>query len=199
MPAGDIKTHERIWDPLVRLTHWSIAIAVLLNGLIVEDDSVVHIWIGYTALAMLALRLIWGLIGTDEARFSAFPPSPAAAIGHVADILAGRRRRHRSHNPLGALMVYALWATLLVVSLTGIAMQSSPFPTEDSAYYQMAEREHDHEEEGEDVMEEIHETAANLLLLLAALHVAGVALESRLSGDNLVRAMLTGKRHRAKP
>jgi cytochrome b len=189
---------ERVWDPLVRLTHWTIAAAVLFNGLIIEDESLAHIWIGYVAFAMLILRLIWGMIGTEEARFTSFPPSPRAAFAHIADLLAGRRRHHRSHNPLGALMVYALWGTLLVVSVTGVMLESAPFPVAEAS----SNGDDAHEEEGEDgegkeeVIEEIHETAANILLVLAALHVAGVALESRFSGVNLVRAMVTGVRTR---
>ena len=62
---------ERGWDPIVRVTHWGIATAVLMNGLVTTDGSQLHVWIGYAALA---LRLLWGLIGTSEARFSAFPP-----------------------------------------------------------------------------------------------------------------------------
>jgi cytochrome b len=185
---------ERRWDPLIRLTHWSVAAAVLLNGLIVDDDSLAHVWIGYVALALLALRLLWGVIGTAEARFSAFPPSLGAARTHVQGMLASRRREYLSHNPLGALMAYALWGTLLVVSLTGVMLESSPFPDAGVAHAD------EHEERSEDrdgvseAVEEIHEAAANLLLLLAALHVGGVALESRLSGVNLVRAMVTGVR-----
>ena len=210
---------EPVWDPLVRLTHWGIAAAVLRNGLIVEDGSLVHVWLGYGAFALLALRLLWGVIGTEEARFSAFPPSLSGALGHAADLLAGRRHEHRSHNPLGALMVYTLWATLLTVSVTGVLLESEPFPraaaeqvsvgvaearadgghATDTRVTQLADRdedEHDEGEDGEEMLEEIHETAANLLLLLAALHVGGVLLESRLSGVNLARAMVTGVRRR---
>ena len=188
---------ERVWDPLVRLTHWTIAAAVLLNGLIIEDESLAHIWIGYVAFAMLILRLIWGVIGAEEARFTSFPPNPRAALAHIADLLAGRRRHHRSHNPLGAVMVYALWGTLLVVSVTGVMLESAPFPVAEASSNGDDAYEEDEDNEGnEEVIEEVHETAANILLALAALHVAGVALETRLSGLNLVRAMVTGVRTR---
>lgn len=188
---------ERVWDPLVRLTHWTIAAAVLLNGLIVEDESLAHIWIGYIAFAMLILRLIWGLIGAEEARFTTFPPNPRAALAHIADLLAGQRRDHPSHNPLGALMVYALWGTLLVVSVTGVMLESAPFPVaEASSNGDDAYEEDEDGEDNEEVIEEIHKIAANILLVLAALHVGGVALEARLSGVNLVRAMVTGVRTR---
>ena len=188
-PAGEWR-----WDPLIRLTHWSIAAAVLLNGLIVDDDWIGHIWIGYAALALLALRLVWGVIGTEEARFSAFPPSLGAARAHIRERLAGRHRAFVSHNPLGALMAYALWGMLLVVSLTGVMLESSPFPDASVSRPAGHEERSDHRDGFTEAVEEVHETAANILLLLAALHVGGVALESRLSGVNLVRAMITGVR-----
>jgi cytochrome b len=166
---------ERVWDPLVRLSHWTIAAAVLLNGLVLDEESAAHVWLGYAAGGVLALRLLWGVIGTAPARFSAFPPDPAAALAHLRDMLAGRSGAHLSHNPLGALMVYALWACLAVTVVSGVMLESAAFWDSE-------------------IVEEAHEVAANGLLLLAALHVGGVLLESRLSGVNLARAMIDGVR-----
>ncbi|MGF1562875.1 MAG: cytochrome b/b6 domain-containing protein [Geminicoccaceae bacterium] len=193
--ASDRAPGERVWYPLVRLTHWAIAAAIVLNSLIVDEHALVHVWIGYSALSLLGLRLLWGLVGPQEARFAAFPPKPRAAWRHAVDMFGGRAHAHRSHNPLGALMVYALWATLLVVSISGIALRGEPFPEHDAhgrygAPYDVVERGAG----GEDWIEEVHEVAAHVLLALAAMHVAGVALESRLSGRNLVGAMITGVR-----
>lgn len=196
---------ERPWDPIVRLTHWGIAFAVLLNGLVTEDGGQVHVWIGYAALALLALRLVWGVVGAERARFASFPPSLSAARAHLGDLVTGRYREHRSHNPLGALMAYALWGLLAVVTLTGIGMAGSPFDArpafvqaeavaagrdDGEAREGRAEREDGEENEA---LEEVHEIAANLMLILAALHVGGVALESLLAGRNLVRPMVRGQ------
>jgi cytochrome b len=186
------------WDPLVRLTHWGIAAAILVNGLLTEDGGAWHVWVGWAAFSLLLLRLLWGVLGTGAARFSAFPPSPRGALAHVRDIMAGRHKHYGSHNPAGALMVYALWATLAVVTLTGIGMAGSPFDQrldgdrEAHSEWTMDE-EHERDGDGDEALEEVHEAAANLLFLLAAIHVAGVALESRLSHRNLVRPMLTGR------
>ncbi|MAN80755.1 MAG: cytochrome B [Rhodospirillaceae bacterium] len=187
------------WDPVVRLTHWGIALAVVLNGFVVEDESLIHIWVGYAAISFLVLRLIWGLIGTEDARFTSFPPSLAAAKAHLSDLLAGRHRTYRSHNPLGALMVYALWGTLIVVVATGVVMASDPFP---SSYGMSGDsftalfREYEGHRGGSELIEDIHELAANTLLFLAVVHVGGVLLESRLSGVNLIRAMVKGGKDR---
>tara|TARA_R110000772_G_scaffold73216_3_gene159598 strand:- start:26327 stop:26947 length:621 start_codon:yes stop_codon:yes gene_type:complete len=183
------------WDPVVRLTHWCVALAVVLNGLIVEDESLAHVWIGYAAIAFLVLRMVWGVIGTKEARFTSFPPSLSAAKAHVGDMFAGRHKAYPSHNPIGSLMVYALWGTLAVVCVTGVIMESTPFQSLPgltdhglAGYFQ----EYDRPLSGGEITEEIHEGAANMLLFLAMLHVGGVLLESRLSGVNLVRAMVRG-------
>ncbi len=208
-PAATSPMLPRRWDPLVRITHWGVAAAIVANGLATEEGSAFHIWIGYAAGALLLLRLLWGFIGPREARFSAFPPSPRAALGHVRDIAAGRRASHRSHNPLGALMVYALWGTLAVVVVTGIAMSGPPsistLPAAPASMVGESSHEADEDEqeaagergeggEGGEMIEEIHEAAANLLFLLAALHVAGVAFETRRSGPQVVRAMVGGPR-----
>ncbi|OXE36553.1 MAG: cytochrome B [Phenylobacterium zucineum] len=116
----------RRWDSIVKLTHWGIVVAVIGNALVTREGSGWHIWVGYGLAALLALRLLWGFIGPAEARFSAFPPNPTRALRHIGEIRRGEVTRHRSHNPLGALMVYAIWACLLVVIGSGIAMSGPP-------------------------------------------------------------------------
>ena len=187
----------RVWDPLVRLTHWGIALAIVLNGFVIDEEALAHIWIGYAALGLLALRLLWGFIGTENARFTAFPPSLSGAARHISALRRGDHPECRSHNPLCALMIYALWGTLLVVSVSGVLLDSDPFPQisyEYSAEYATHDDDEEEESESGEAIEEIHEVSANLLLLLAALHVGGVILESRLSGRNLIRAMISGRR-----
>ena len=194
------------WDPVVKITHWSIVTAIIANALVTEEGSGVHIWVGYALAAILALRLLWGLIGPAEARFSAFPPSLRQALGHVRDIRTGKKEVHRSHNPLGALMVYAIWSMLGVIIASGIAMAGPP----STAFLDRAEwsgevtqklvveqSDGDEEAEGaegeESVWEEVHETAVNLLYILIALHIAGVVFETRRSGREILLAMLPGR------
>ena len=199
---------RRSWDPVVKITHWSIVAAILANALVTEEGSGVHIWVGYMLAAVLALRLLWGLIGPAEARFSAFPPSPRRALGHLRDIRTGKKEVHRSHNPLGALMVYAIWSVLAVIIASGIAMAGPP----STAFLNRSERsgqispqvvaeqgDHDHSEAAkgakgeESEWEEVHETAVNLLYILIALHIAGVVFETRRSGREILLAMLPGR------
>jgi cytochrome b len=164
-----------VWDPLVRLIHWSLALCILLNGTVIEDESTAHELIGYAALGLVVVRLIWALVGSRHARLSAFPPSPARAIRHVREMIAGDKTIHLSHNPLGALMVYNLWGSVILIGLTGYMMTTVSFF-------------------GVDWVEEAHEAVFGWLIFSVALHIAGVGLETYRSGVNLVRAMMTGRK-----
>lgn len=211
---------RRRWDPVVKLTHWGVVLAVIANALVTEEGSGWHIWVGYGLAALLAVRVLWGVVGPAEARFSAFPPSPRKAVAHLGEIRRGEVVRHRSHNPLGALMAYAIWVTLLVVIGTGIAMAGPP-PADPSTVRENGRQgegmalssvslvdlvapparadEDEREEEGdeaseggEEIFEEVHELAVNLLYGLIALHLMGVILETRRTGREIVGAMIPG-------
>jgi cytochrome b len=194
------------WDPVVRISHWTLAAAVIANGLLTKPGGTVHIWIGWVALGLLALRFLWGLFGPSEARFSAFLPDPRAAVSHLLDLVRGRPREYPSHNPAASVMVYALWACLVAVTATGLMMTGAKSPVtiaEEKAAvaagdWSVLVNEEDHDDEREDgvfgeIAEELHEASANLLLVLALLHVAGVAVESRVLRRNLVRPMIYGR------
>jgi cytochrome b len=193
-----------LWDPVVRLTHWGIAVAVLLNALVTEGGSVTHVSLGWLGMALLLLRLIWGVVGPSEARFSAFPPNPVAALRHLAELAAGRPREHASHNPAGALMAYAFWLCLSAVIASGLVMTGGATPMQiasDKAavasgdWSALAEKSDSSSEDTSlrHTAEEIHEVVANLMLLLAALHVAGIFIESRAMRRSLVAPMLLGR------
>ena len=164
-----------VWDPLVRLIHWSLALTILLNGTFIEEESKTHEWIGYIALGLVGLRLVWALIGPKHARFSAFPPSPARAIRQLRAMLSGDKIIHLSHNPLGALMVYNIWASVITIGITGYMMTTITFF-------------------GVDWVEEVHEIVFGWLIFSVALHVAGVAFDCWRSSVNLVRAMINGRK-----
>ncbi|MCW6530205.1 cytochrome b/b6 domain-containing protein [Sphingomonas sp. MMSM20] len=197
----------RRWDAVVRLTHWSVVAAVVTNAIFAEGGSRAHVWVGYALAAILALRLLWGLVGPTEARFSAFPPSPRRALTHIREILAGDHRQFPSHNPLGALMVYAIWSCLGIMIASGIAMagfadgpaagpshrNSANLKIERTAVAAGDRKERDEERE-DGPLSELHEITANILYVLIALHLAGVLFETRRSGRQIVVAMLPGRR-----
>ena len=164
-----------VWDPLVRLIHWSLALMILLNGAITDGESKLHEWVGYAALGLVGLRMIWAIVGPRHARFSAFPPSVPRAIRYARTVLSGDRTVHLSHNPLGALMVYNLWLAVIALGMTGYMMTTIRFF-------------------GLGWVEDMHELIFNWLVISVALHVAGVAFDTWRSGVNLVRAMVVGRK-----
>lgn len=200
----DIDIGKSRWDPLVKITHWGIALVVVCNALIVGEGSIVHIYAGYTLAALLALRVLWGFIGPTAARFSSFPPSPARALAHIREIRAGRHETHVSHNPLGALMTYAIWGCLAVIIASGIGMAGAPPKIDSSMTMEQMITDDEHEGENghdaqaekegdaDEALEEVHEIAVNLLYLLIFLHICGVAFETARSGRRTLISMLPG-------
>ncbi|MAU21257.1 MAG: cytochrome B [Martelella sp.] len=187
----------------MRLSHWLIAAAVIINGLISEPGGTLHIWIGWIAMAVLVIRLVWGFIGPREARFNSFLPDPRAAVSHLFSLVRGKPKEYPSHNPAGAIMVYALWACLATVIATGLIMTDAKTPitiaqeraaVEQGDWSILAGDSKGDEASGTsgEIVKAIHETAANLMLILALVHVAGVAAESYALRRNLVRPMIKG-------
>lgn len=195
-----------LWDPVVRITHWSVALVVLVNAILTEGGGTLHVAAGWAGMAMLALRLVWGFAGPPPARFAAFPPAPLPALRHLGALARGRVAEYPSHNPAGAIMAYALWALLAVVTATGLVMTGGATPMQvaadqaavDSGDWAALVRTDGDDGDGADggwtkAAEEVHEVAANLILILALLHVGGVAVESRALRRNLVAPMLLGR------
>jgi len=166
-------TDHKIWDPFVRLFHWSVAIGFLANALFTDDDSKLHEWVGYAVLALVGLRILWGLIGPKSARFSSFWPTRNGVTEQLSDLATRRRKAHLGHTPLGALMIFNLLASLLAISLTGWMMTTDAFW-------------------GVDWVEEAHEALVTWAEISVVLHVAAVIWESLRTGVNLPQAMVTG-------
>ncbi|MHA3791203.1 cytochrome b/b6 domain-containing protein [Sphingomonas sp. YL-JM2C] len=199
----------RRWDPVVKITHWSTVAAILVNALVTKEGSVAHIWVGYALAVVFALRLLWGLMGPAEARFSAFVPSLGRALCHVHDIRAGRKEVHNSHSPLGALMIYTVWSTLGVIIASGIAMAGPPpivrvgqagtlravvEPIELVRGHDDEDEEREDRQDEDGLWSEVHEIAVNSLYVLILLHIAGVAFETHRSGREILLAMLPSRR-----
>lgn len=170
-----------VWDPFVRVFHWSLLGAYLVAWVSAEDRAILHENAGYFVLVLIGLRMLWGLIGTRHARFSNFLAGPRRALVYLKTLRDGIPRRYLGHNPAGAWMIVALLASLVLVVASGVMMSGGIAGGMTG---------------GGDAWEEVHETAANLSLLLVAVHVAGVAVSSLIHRENLVRAMLNGRKPR---
>lgn len=164
---------ERVWDPFVRLFHWSLVSAVVLNQWVLEEGDPPHRWVGYGAAALVGLRVLWGFIGSRHARFTDFWPTPRRIGAHLGALRRGEAAHTPGHNPFGALMMLSLMALVLLLGLTGWLMGTDRFW-------------------GNENLEELHEGVANLLLWLAALHAAAAIVMGRIERTRLVKAMFTG-------
>lgn len=203
-PDAGTKRVVRVWDPLIRVFHWSIVAAFAVAWLSAEELDTVHEVAGYVVAGLVAFRLIWGLVGSRYARFSQFLKGPRAVMSYLGDMARGKERRYLGHNPAGAAMIVALLVTLSGTALTGWLMAE---PDRLALLPDMpqivaparADDDGGAESGAEDVLEEVHETLANLMLLLVALHVGGVVLASFRHHENLARAMVTGDKRAPAP
>ncbi len=207
----------RVWDPLVRVLHWTVVIALFVAYFTEDDALAAHTWAGYVVGGVVVLRVVWGFVGPRRARFSDFLYPPAAVMRYLAHLLTLRGgRRYLGHSPTGGLMVVVLLAVLAATVWSGLVVLALEEGAGPLAGYATAEpapalatayaSEHDEEDErnGEEreereageargeYWEELHEFFANLALALVIVHVAGVLLASYVHGENLVKAMFTG-------
>jgi len=163
----------RVWDPFVRVFHWSLVLLVGLAFLTGDEAEWLHLAGGYVITVLLGARLVWGFIGPAHARFRQFVRSPHAVMAYLRQTLRLRAPRYLGHNPAGGVMVIALLLMLGGVATTGLLMTPD-------AYW------------GSKTLEVIHSSLAYATLGLVGLHVAGVAFSSFAHRENLVRAMITG-------
>ncbi len=167
----------KVWDRFVRVAHWSLAACVLAAWITAESKlksaEQIHEWLGYAALAVIALRFAWGWIGPRYARFRQFVAGPARTLAYAKALLRGAEARHVGHNPLGGWMIVALLATAALASLTGWLSVTDRFW-------------------GVEWVQEVHEALGNAVIALAALHVAGVVYTSWGQRENLAAAMVSG-------
>jgi cytochrome b len=190
----------KVWDPLVRIFHWTLVVFFFVALASGDEWESLHVFAGYVVTGLIAFRLLWGFIGTRHARFSDFVFSPATVLAYLKDLLALRARRYLGHNPAGGWMVVALLVSLALTTLTGMAaygtfgtvkMAVNLIP---NAYADDDEDEGEGGEGGEGLFEEIHEFFAWFTLTLVAIHIGGVLVSSLLHRENLVRAMITGRK-----
>lgn len=163
-----------VWPAWQRLLHWLLAASVIV-ALVTFQGGIAHEIAGYAALAATALRIVLGLAGPREARFSAFVRGPTQTLRYARDLLRGRTARHLNHTPLGAWMIVALLFLGLIGAAAGALYVTDRFW-------------------GESWVIRLHAVAAWPLVALVPLHVLGVLHASRAHRENLVRAMIDGKK-----
>ena len=200
-------TTVRVWDPLVRVFHWGLVAAFATAWLTADEVQPIHEVAGYTVAGLVAFRLIWGFAGSRYARFTQFVKGPGTTLAYLGSMLRGQERRYLGHNPAGAAMIVALLLTLSGTAFTGwlmaepdrVAMLPAMPQIVAPAWADDVGDEYGEGGEVEDPLKEVHETLANLMLLLVAAHVGGVVLASIRHRENLARAMMTGDKRAPEP
>ena len=188
MPAGQAEM-VRVWDIFIRFSHWTLATAFFIAYVTEDDLMTVHVWAGYVVGGLVILRIIWGLVGPRHARFTDFIYRPATVLRYLRDLVTLRAKRYIGHSPAGGAMVAALLLALIAVVGTGILL----YGLHDGA----GPLAHLHGFGGRTfrrLVEGVHELASNLTLALVIAHIAGVLLASFAHSENLIVAMITGKK-----
>ena len=164
-----------VWDAPVRVFHWLMVLSFVGAYLTAESERwrLVHVTLGYTMAGLVAFRVLWGFVGTRHARFASFVRGPAAVARYLRGLVSERSEQGAGHNPAGALAIIALLGMTVVVTAAGWATYNDV---------------------GGGWLEELHEGAANVMLAIVGVHVAGVLLGSWLHRDNLISAMVTGRK-----
>jgi cytochrome b len=179
-----------VWDLPVRLFHWALVALVACSFVTAQiggNAMQYHEWSGFTILALVSFRVLWGFVGGTHARFAAFLRGPHAVLSYAGALLRGKPRFFAGHNPLGGWMVVALLLCLLVQTGTGL------FANDDVMLEGPLAK---HVSKGtSDLLTGIHHVNFAVLATLVSLHVAAALYYLLVKRDNLIRPMFTGRKH----
>jgi len=180
----------RVWDLPTRAFHWLLVLAVAVGTATAffgpEWMLGLHVWSGYVLGALLVFRIVWAVFGSEYSRVGSFAFPPRAVIAHLRDLWAGRADDSIGHNPAGAVMIFAFAAVLTGIVVTGLITLGGQ--EKQGALAGLVPYAIGH------AARQVHEALTNLLLVMVALHVGGVVMESLRSRSNLVAAMITGQK-----
>jgi cytochrome b len=201
-----------VWDPLVRFGHWALVAAFAVAYFSAEDEAggpdTLHVWGGYVVGVLVVLRVVWGFVGPRHARFSDFVCGPIAALAYFLELLYGRAPRYIGHSPAGGAMVIALLVCLVTTVATGliaygeegkgplaVVMVADASANSNEAGHRALAKKRGGETES--TVRELHDLLANITVALIAAHIFGVLVASFVHKENLVLAMITGRKRRA--
>jgi cytochrome b len=179
-----------VWDLPTRLFHWLLVAAVavaLTTGFLARDTWLgVHTTAGYVVLGLLSFRVIWGFFGSEYSRLASFAYPARRVIEHLRGLMLLRPPHYLGHNPSGALMIFALFAVLAALVVTGLielAGEEKQGPLAGVVGYALGNG-----------AKAVHWILASILLAMIALHLAGVLVGTWLLKEPLIRAMITGRK-----
>jgi cytochrome b len=180
----------KVWDRFLRFFHWTLVLCFTTAFISGEEHlSRIHVLAGYALCVLLAARMYWGFRGGEYARFRAFIFPVSEALAYMRSMIKGNPRHYYGHNPAGALMVFTMFGLLAVIFASGLlALGTIDF---EGPLAFLANRVSD---DASYAFRHIHEFLPNVALALVVLHLLGVLVGSIQHKENLVRAMITGKK-----
>jgi cytochrome b len=182
-----------VWDPIVRIGHWTLATCMIVAWLF-DEPLLLHTWLGYIAAILVVLRVLWGFVGPHYARFANFVRGPRAIFTYLAELVRFASPRYLGHSPAGGAMILALLVMVAVTTATGMANLAADRGEGPLAAIIAKVERPAGEHHPRLFIRTVHETAANITLALVVLHVCGVGLASIAHRENLVLAMITGRK-----
>ena len=191
-PAGPPKPRVpsllmRVWDAPTRLFHWAIVLLMAFSYFSIQREwTQLHFLSGYTVLALLLFRLVWGFIGSETSRFRQFLRSPVAALQHIVHFGKREPDTEIGHNAAGGWAVLAMLAALFVQTGTGL-FSNDDIDAQGPLAYHVSKTT-------SNWLSGIHALSFWVLLGLVALHVVAIIAYAAVKRHDLVRAMVTGKK-----
>lgn len=183
-----------VWDLPTRIFHWALVLFVAAAYLTSAGrpygfQFLLHVISGYAVAFLLLFRLAWGFLGGEYARFAGFVTDWPGIREHALSLLRLAPKRTLGHNAIGGWMIVLMLVTLALIVITGLLTQDKTGGAGPLSGFlsPLLMR----------MIGETHELLGNFILYLAGFHVAGVLVESLLLRENLVRAMIDGRKHAA--
>lgn len=180
-----------MWDLPIRVFHWALAFFFLVAYFLEGDRLRLHSHVGYTVGLLVLFRVIWGVIGSDSARFVNFVVWPWKSLVYLLQQAQGKTSHYIGHNPAGAAMIVLLLTTVMLTVLSGIALFALEGSGPLAGTFVMSW--------SGGLLEDIHEFSANSCLALVVVHVLGVIFSSYISHENLTKSMFTGYKKESSP
>ena len=181
--------HRKVWDLPVRIFHWILA-AAFIGAYVTHKLGVgyfkYHVWCGYTVIVLVSFRILWGIVGTRHARFWNFVRGPRSTALYLLAWLRGREPSYPGHNPLGAFMVIALLLALFTQALTGLFGNDEIFNVGPLYGYVTNETSLQ--------LTSLHRELFAWICAAVVVHMLAVLAHRITKGENLVLAMLTGRK-----
>ena len=209
----------KVWDIAIRVFHWTLVGCYALAFISSENIPKLHVFFGYSVLFLVLFRIVYGFVGTRYARFSDFLYQPAQIVDYLKGLLIGRPKHYIGHNPAGGFMIIILLLSLLSLTLTGlkaygvkghgplakheISFMTNAFADSDDkknndehdSRKRRSQKNHRAEKnEKDEFWEEVHETIAYFTLFFISIHIMGVLVSSLVHRENLIKAMITGRK-----